>query len=153
VITTQELKAFVAETMSNRQSPHKRVKTGDISAGTRAYIEKEFGVKLKDIDTDRHGIIHALKKAAHNLEPDDLLYAVEVINLSKDVTLSDEQHNRCPVLIFKHDIGGGELTILTEIHAKDGYLLVWDAWRQKKARRGATANKPSANVQDAAPRA
>jgi hypothetical protein len=94
-----------------------------------------------------------MSKPAHNLEPDDLLYAVEVINTSTDIALSDEKHKCNDVLVFKQDIGGGELTILTEVHAKAGYLLVFDAWRQKKARKDATANMPSANAQDEFPRA
>jgi hypothetical protein len=32
--------------------------------------------------------------------------------------------------------------------AKDGYLLVFDAWRQKKAQRNTTANMPSVNALD-----
>jgi hypothetical protein len=58
------------------------------------------------------------------------------------------------VLIFKKDIEG-EITILAEMHKNEGYLLVFDAWRQKKKRlrKDTTAQKPSANVQDESPHA
>jgi hypothetical protein len=152
-VETKELKNFIDETMNDRHAPHKRVKTGEISSRTQDYIKKELGIELKDIDADRHGIIHAMKKAAHNLEPDDLLYAVEVINTATDIAISPYKHLSNTILVFKKDIGGGELTILAEIHKKGNYLLVFDAWRQKKARRSPTANMPRANVQDGSPRA
>ena len=68
-----------------------------------------------------------MAQAHHNLEPDDLLRAVDVINT-----------------IF-----------LTEVHVKNGYLLVFDAWRQKKARRDPDAAKrpPEAYVRNESPSA
>jgi hypothetical protein len=42
------------------------------------------------------------------------------------------------VLIFKKDIGG-QLTVLAEVRKKNGYLLVFDAWRKQKARRRSNA--------------
>ncbi|MDR1149232.1 MAG: hypothetical protein LBK66_11440, partial [Spirochaetaceae bacterium] len=108
------------------------------------------------INIDNSGVIHAKKKAAHNLEPDDLLLAVNVINNSDTIGLSEKQHKRCKVMEFKKDVGS-EITFIAEIHEKEGYLLVFDAWRRKKARRDTTAdtNKgtPSANVQNEAPQA
>jgi hypothetical protein len=149
----QELKKFIDETMIDRKAPYKRERIAALSIGTKTYIESKLDIKIKEIDIDKHGVIHAMKKVEHNLEPDDLLYAVEVINTSNDITISDKKHKQNIVLNFKKDMGGGELTILTEVHAKDGYLLVFDAWRQKKARKGATANMPSANAQNEFPRA
>ena len=83
------------------------------------------------------GIIHALKKVNHNLQPDDLLYAIDVINTSTDISLNSKKHKSNDVLIFKKDING-EITFLAEVHIKNDYLLIFNAWRQKKARRGAT---------------
>jgi hypothetical protein len=134
--------------MGNRGAPHKRAIIGETSKETRTYIENSTGRVVRNINIDNSGIIHAMGKAAHNLEADDLLYAVEVINTSSDITVSPKKHLSNTVLIFKKDIGGGELTILTEVHEKGDYLVVFDAWRQKKALRYPTANKPSANVQD-----
>jgi hypothetical protein len=145
----KELQVFIDATMSNRSAPYRWVRIGELIKETQIYIEHKLGAKLKYINTDNSGVIHALRKPAHNLKPDDLLYASNVINVSDNITLSPKTHNSCPVLIFKHDIGGGELTILAEVHAKDGYLLVFDAWREKKAQRNTTANMPSANVQNA----
>jgi hypothetical protein len=93
-----------------------------------------------------------MKQAHHNLEPDDLLYAVDVINTSNDISLSDKKHKFNSVVVFKKD-RGGEITVLTEVHVKNNYLLVFDAWRQQKARRYATAQRPSANVQNGSPSA
>jgi hypothetical protein len=87
-----------------------------------------------------------MNKDAHNLEPYDLLNAVDVINKADDITLADWRHADCPVIIFNYDIGGGILTILTEAHERWGYLLVWDAWRKTKALSRTTAKMPSAHV-------
>jgi hypothetical protein len=42
------------------------------------------------------------------------------------------------VLIFKQKTNGN-ITILTEVHVKNNYLLIFNAWRQKKARRDLNA--------------
>jgi hypothetical protein len=55
-------------------------------------MEKHYNVN--DIDIDKNSIIHVIDKKAHNLEPDDLLHAVEVINTSQDITLSPEMHQK-----------------------------------------------------------
>jgi hypothetical protein len=153
MITAQALKAFIDTAMGNRSAPYKRVVVGETSTGTRAYIENITGSIVKNINIDNSGIIHAMGKPAHNLESDDLLYAVEVINTSTDITISPEKHLSNTVLVFKKDIGGGELTVLTEVHKKGDYLVVFDAWRQKKALRYTTANMPSANVRNASQQA
>ena len=44
------------------------------------------------------------------------------------------EYPKCDVLIFKKDIDG-EIAFLTEAHIGNGFLLVFNAYRQKKARR------------------
>jgi hypothetical protein len=144
----QELRTFVEITMSNRSAPYKRVIIGDIVKDAQARIERKCHVTLERINIDNQNIIHAMGKAAHNLEPDDLIYAVDTINTSTDITVSPYKHLSTTVLVFKKNMGGGEFTVLAEVHPKGSYLLVFDAWRQKKARRSSTANMPRANVQN-----
>ncbi|MDR1231087.1 MAG: hypothetical protein LBK61_06780 [Spirochaetaceae bacterium] len=93
-----------------------------------------------------------MDKAAHNLEADDLLHAVDVINNSQDIELSPLKHQKNPVLIFRKDING-ELTVLTEVRNKNGYLLVFDAWRKKRRRRrsDAVGAPPGTYVQNDSP--
>ena len=95
-----------------------------------------------------------MSKLHHNLELDDLLHAVEVINTTNDISLSEEKHKSNDVLIFKKNIGG-DITFLTEVHVKNNYLLVFNAWRQKKARRDLDAAKrpPEAYVRNESPSA
>ena len=81
-----------------------------------------------------------------------MLHVVEVINTAADISVSPKNHKSNDVLIFKKDIDG-EITFLAEVHRKNGYLLVFNAWRRQKARRDATAQRPSANVQNGSPRA
>jgi hypothetical protein len=155
-LDTQGLKTFIDDAMANRKETNKRVKIGDISETAQARLKDKFGFNIPEVDTDNSSVIHAMQKAAHNLEPDDLLHAVDVINTSEDITLSEEEHQNNKVLEFKKDING-ELTILAEVHAKGGYLLVFNAWRKKKALRHTTADtgegKPGANVRNASQRA
>ena len=143
---------FIQESLKNRKNPYKRIQIGNISAEAQKRIKSICGSKITGIDIDNSSIIHAMKKAEHNLEPDDLQNTVEIINTSVEISLSDKKHKSNDVLVFKKDING-EMTILAEVHKKNDYLLIFNAWRQKKARRDATAKRPSANVQNVSPRA
>lgn len=147
-----ELHNFIQETLKNRKNPYKRIQIGTIKNEAQKHIESICGHKISEIDIDNSGIIHAMKKPEHNLEHDDLLNAVDVINTATDISISEKKHKSNDVLVFKKDIDG-EITILAEVHKKNDYLLVFNAWRQKKARRDATAERPSANAQDDSPRA
>jgi hypothetical protein len=149
-----ELKNFIDHTMTNRAAPYKRLKIGLVSESTKNLIKNKFGFNVQDIDIDKDGIIHAMDKKAHNLEPDDLLNAADVINTSQDITLSPEKHQDHEVLMFKKDIDG-ELIVLAEVRKKHDYLLVFNAWRKKKARSRSNAVQapPGTYVQNDSPRA
>ena len=136
--TKEELKTFIIQSLSDREKINKRVIIGKISEEAQLRIEKLCGKKISNIDIDKSGIIHAITKENHNLKPDDLLYAVDVINTTKDIALSDKKHQDCDVLLFRKNING-EITFLTEAHIAKNYLLVFNAWRQKKARRSPSA--------------
>jgi len=143
---------FIDETLKKRKSPYKRIKIDNISDEAQKRIKVICGKKVSDIDIDNSGIIHALKKVEHNLQPDDLLNVVEVINTATNISISKKKHKTNDVLEFKKDIDG-EITFLAEVHEKNNYLLIFNAWRQKKARRDATAKRPSANALNESPRA
>ena len=154
VTTQDELRAFINATLNNSLQP-KRIISGKLTQEAQTRIKEKIGAEIIDIDIDRHGITHAMSKPSHNLEPDDLLHATEVINTAVDISISPAKHKICDVLIFKKDIDG-EITFLTEVHRKQGYLLVFDAWRQRKSssRRGSNAAEmpPEANVLNGSPR-
>ena len=144
------LRDFIKESLVNRKEPYKRLKIGLIDDKAGGRIAEICGAKVTEIDIDNSGIIHAMKQQRHNLEADDLLHAVEVINTTGNISFSEKKHKSNDVLIFKKDIDG-EITFLAEVHSKNSYLLVFDAWRQQRARRDATAQGPSANVLDGSP--
>jgi hypothetical protein len=157
IVEKQEFKAFIDDAMANRHAPYKRITIGVISENAQKYIENKFGARFNKIKIDNSGVFHAKKKVVHNLEPDDLLLAVDAINNSDAVELSEAIHASCKVLKFKKNIDG-EITFLAEMHERNESLLVFDAWRKKKARRHATADTgntgmPSANAQNASPQA
>jgi hypothetical protein len=154
VVDELELKSFIDHTMTDRSAPYRRLKIGLVSENTKKLLDNKFGFDIQDIDIDKDGVIHAMDKPTHNLEPDDLLHAADVINTSQDITLSPEKHQNNQVLIFKKDIDG-ELTVLVEFRKKNGYLLVFDAWRKQKARRRSNAvqSPPGTYVQNGSPRA
>jgi len=145
---------FITESLENRKAPHKWIRIGIISYDAQQKIEQKCGEKVSEIHIDNSGIIHAMTQAHHNLEPDDLLHAVDVINTTNDISLSEKKHKCNNVLVFKKDIHG-EITFLAEVHVKNNYLLVFDAWRQKKARRDLDAAKrpPEAYVRNESPSA
>jgi len=138
--TIEELMNFIKQSLENKEKNNKRVLIGKINDDAQLRIENVCGNKIAKINIDNNGIIHALTKENHNLEPEDLLYAVNVINTTNDITISDKKHQDCDVLIFKKDIDG-EIIFLTEAHIKNDYLLVFNAWRQKRLRRSLDATK------------
>jgi hypothetical protein len=146
------LQGFINESLKDRKAPHKWIRIGIIGKDAQKRIEQKCGAKVSEIHIDNSGIIHAMCKPQHNLEPDDLLHAIDVINTANDISLSEKKHKSNDVLIFKQEIDGN-ITFLTEVHVKNGYLLVFDAWRQKKARRDPDAVKrpPGAYVQNESP--
>jgi hypothetical protein len=135
LLTVAELKFFIDGSLKDRKAPYKRVIIGRIEKDAQARIEAAYGEKVNiiDIDIDNHSIYHAIANLNHNLVPEDILLAVDVINTSTNITQSNEEHQDNDVLIFKKDIDG-EIIFLTEVRVKNGYLLVFDAWMQKKAR-------------------
>ncbi|MDR0321058.1 MAG: hypothetical protein LBI28_06105 [Treponema sp.] len=148
------LKDFIEETLKNRKAPYKWIRIGTVRNEAQGRIEQKCGAKVTGIHIDNSSVIHAMIQAHHHLEPDALLHAVDVINTTNDISISEKKHKSNDVLIFKQDING-YITFLTEVHVKNGYLLVFDAWRQKKARRDPDAAKrlPGAYVQNESPSA
>ena len=138
--TREEYQDFIKQSLEKKDKENKRVIIGKISEEARKRIEKICGKSISDIDIDNSGVTHAITKTEHNIEPDDLLYAIEVINTTNNITLSNKRHQDCDVLIFKKDIDG-EITFLTEAHIGNGFLLVFNAYRQKKARRRPDATR------------
>jgi len=145
---------FIRESLENRKAPHKWIRIGIISNDAQQRIEQKCGDKVSEIHIDNSGIIHAMAQTHHNLESDDLLHAVDVINTTDDISLSEKKHKSSNVLIFKKNVYG-EITFLTEVHVKNNYLLIFDAWRLKKARRDLDAAKrpPEAYVRNESPSA
>ena len=82
------------------------------------------------------------KNHNHNLNSDDLQHLADIINTSAEITLSGKKHQNAAVLEFIKDIKG-EIKVLTEVHAKKGYLLVFNAWRKNKARERPDATSKS----------
>jgi hypothetical protein len=150
----QGLQDFIGYTMADRNAPYKRLVIGTVSNATQKKLNTDFGFIVKNINIDNSVIIHAMGKPANNLEPDDLLHAVDVINTAEDIALSPEKNQNNRVLVFKKDING-ELTILAEVRKKNEYLSVFDAWRKIKARRhpDAVNTPPGTNALNASPHA
>jgi len=135
-LTSNELKEFI-DAVKESPKPYKRVIIGHVSDEAKKRIEIEAkgkinAQKLNNINIDSESVYYALKKLHHNLESSDLLLAVEVINTATDIELSNTQHQDNDVILFKKDIDG-EITFLTEVRIGKGYLLIFDAYRQKKA--------------------
>ena len=138
--TREEFQDFIKQSLEKKDKENKRVIIGKINEGAKKRMEKICGSVISNINIDNNGVIHALKKKNHNLKPDDLLYTVDVINTTADISLSEKKHLSNIVLTFKQDIDG-EISFLTEAHIKNDYLLVFNAYRQKKARRCSDATR------------
>ncbi|MDR0321156.1 MAG: hypothetical protein LBI28_06610 [Treponema sp.] len=117
------LNDFIEESLKNRKAPHKQIVIGMIKPSAQQRIKDKCGHKISKIEINRNGVVHAMRKKEHNLEADALLYAVDVINTTTDISLSPKQHKGSNVLIFKKEIGN-EITFLTEVHIRKNRLLV-----------------------------
>jgi putative aminopeptidase FrvX len=82
-----KLHNFINESLKDRKAPHKWMRTGTIGTDAQKRIEQKCGVNVAEIHIDNSGIIHAMSKHQHNLDPDDLLHAVDVINTTNDLSL------------------------------------------------------------------
>ena len=139
--TREEFQNFIKHSLENREGINRKVKIGEITQDAKQRIEKIYGKSMSNIGIDNNGVIHAHQKK-HKLEHDDLLYAVDIINSTPDISLSDTKHQDCDVLEFKKDIDGN-IKILTEIHKSKDYLMIFDAMRKNKAQRRPDATKMS----------
>jgi hypothetical protein len=132
--TDKEFMKFINQSLETNDGINRKVKIGEITKKTKQRMGKIYGRSVSNIGIDNNGVIHAVTKKHHNIEPDDLLYAVDVINTTENINLSDKKHQDCDVLEFKKNING-DIVFLTEIHPSKNYLMIFDVMRRKKARR------------------
>ena len=130
----KEYQDFIDKSLAERSEDTQRVNIGKTTIEARKHIEDVYGKSVSNIDIDNTGIIHTFDKKEHNLEPDDLIHAVDVINTPNTISLSEKKHQGCDVLVFKKDING-ELDVLAEIHSLKDYLLIFNAMRKNKVRK------------------
>ena len=141
--TKEELQDFINQSLNKKQDGNIRVNIGQTTDKAKKRIKKIYNNNVPNyIDIDKSGIIHTYEKVNHNLEPDDFLHAVEAINTTNDITMSNDKHQDSDVLEFDKDING-KIKYLTEAHPRKDYLLVFDAWRKNKANKRPNAtNSP-----------
>jgi len=132
---------FIFKSLEDKSKENKQVNIGKTTESSRNRIEKLIRKRISNIDINKSGVIHAVTKKAHNIKPEDMLHAIDVINEADDIYLSYEKHQDCNVLVFKKDIKG-EITFLAEAHIQNDYLLIFNSWR-KKAERSADATLAS----------
>jgi len=139
-----EYESFIEHSLNNKGEKNIKIKIGETSEKTKTRINKN----IRNIGIDNHGIIHASQKK-HNLEPDDLLKAVDIINNADEIKKSNRKHQQSEVASFIKDINGN-IELLAEIHESKDFLMVFDAWRKNKVRRRPDAVKrpPETNVHD-----
>jgi hypothetical protein len=149
VQTQEEFQDFIKQSLENRDGINRKVKIGEMTENARKRMKEICGKSVSNIGIDNDGIIHA-HQDKHNLEPDDLLNAADIINTAANISLSERKHKQCDVLTYKKYING-DIDILVEVHESKDYLMIFDAMRKKKAQRRPDATKlsPGAYVQNA----
>jgi len=152
VQTQEEFRNFIKQSLENRDGINRKVKIGEMTEDAKKRMKGKCGKSVSNIGIDNNGVVHAHEEKHHNLKPDDLFQAVDIINSALDISMSDTKHQDCEVLEFKKDINGN-IKILAEVHWSKDYLMVFNAMRKKKAQRRPDATKmsPGAHVQDAPP--
>jgi len=143
ILTQDELMDFITQSLKEKGDINLQVNIGKITKEAKERILNLYGKTVSNIDLSNQGVIHAHKKKSHFLEPDDLLYAVDTINTTLEIKLSEIKNQDCDVIEFDKDIDGN-IKYLTEIHHKKNHLLIFNAWRKKARRRhDATPKSPS----------
>jgi hypothetical protein len=155
-LTIWELEKFIDEARNGKDNQKAFIGT----------VEPEAAKRIKDISgedisngtmvrimLDSEHIRHAYNKISHNLESNDVLYAVEVINNATEIKLSPKLNHGSKVLIFKGNVHG-EIYFAEGIHSKAGYLSLITCYRPKKSGRdpdGTPKADPGANVRNGTP--
>ena len=132
-ISNRDLLKFTYDAITGDGKTNKEVFMARVSNTAKDRLNKKFRLDVDDIVTDTYSVRHAYKKVSHNLEPDDIIHAVEVINTSTNIIRSGEHQNN-PVFIFKKDIDG-EISFLVEARIKKRKLLIFNFYRKTKKRR------------------
>jgi len=131
----EEYENFIKHSLNSKGDKNKKIKIGETTENTKTRIKKN----VSNIGIDNHGIIHSSQKK-HNLEPDDLLKAVDIINNADEIKMSNRKHQQNEVISFIKDINGN-IELLAEIHESKDFLMVFDVWRKNKVRRRPDAVK------------
>jgi len=139
-----EYESFIKYSLNSKGEKNRKIKIGETTENTKTRIKKN----ISNIGIDNHGIIHASQKK-HNLEPDDLLKAVDIINNADEIKKSNIKHQQNEVASFIKNINGN-IELLVEIHESKDFLMVFNVWRKNKVRRRLDAVKrpPETNVHD-----
>jgi hypothetical protein len=124
---------FIFQSLEDKSKENKQVNIGITTEDSQKRIEELIGKRISNIDINKSGIIHTVTKKAHNIKPEDMLHAVDAINEADSMSLSDDKHQDCDVLVFKKDIKG-EITFLAEAHIQNNYLLIFNGWRKMAER-------------------
>ena len=136
-ISNRDLLKFTYEAITGDGKTNEEVFMARVSNTAKDRLNKKFQLDVDDIVTDTYSVRHAYKKASHNLEPNDIIHAVEVINTSTDIKAAGEHRNN-PAFIFKKDING-EISFLVEARIKKRKLAIFNFYRKKKARQKSDA--------------
>jgi hypothetical protein len=136
-LTQDELKRFIADARAGKDDSKAWI--GNIDPGTAKKIEALIKVQVSKIMLEGGSVRHSHKKAHHNLEEDDLLYAVDVINNAISIEISPQKHRDSDVLTFRGDING-EIYFLEAVRPKhEGWLSLVTCYRPRKAGQGSNA--------------
>jgi hypothetical protein len=136
-LTTEELKEFIVEAKKGKEN--KNAFIGIVKTEAAQQIKAICGKVISKIMLESGAVRHSLGKIHHNLEEDDLLYAVEVINNPISIEVSPTKHRDSEVLSFKGNVNG-EIYFLEAVRPKHkGWLSLVTCYRPKKAGQGSDA--------------
>jgi hypothetical protein len=137
-LSAQELKQFIDEARNGKEN--KSVWIGMVEPEAAKRIKAVCGAGVSKIMLESGAVRHSYNKTHHNLEDNDLEYAVAVINNpTVTIGLSNQKHRDSEVLTFKGNING-EIYFLEAVRPKhDGWLSLVTCYRPKKAGQGSNA--------------
>ncbi|GHT53256.1 hypothetical protein FACS1894106_3870 [Spirochaetia bacterium] len=138
LLSPHELKRFIDEERNGKTN--KSVWIGMVEPEAARRIKAVSGAAVSKIMLESGAVRHSYNKAHHNLEDNDLSYAVEVINNAATIIeVSSQKHRDSDVLTFKGNING-EIYFLEAVRPKhDGWLSLITCYRPRKAGQGSNA--------------
>ena len=130
--TKKEIKEFLANAMTTNE--RQTLSFGLVEYKARKRIKELIGKDVELIIVDSDAVRHAMKKDVHNIELEDLGKVGEIVNSTKNISVSPEKHFGNVTLEFVEEVENG-MKLIVEFRSGKGNLALVTAYRKEKKKK------------------